>query len=292
MKRARLNLVLLAVAAGLGVAVYFAQRKVPAGPPLTPYKADAIVNIALEHPDAPAIRLEKHDRRWRLTAPVQAEADEFEVNALVALADRETQMKLEGGVLKELGLDPPGYTLTLNDRVIGFGAIESLEYRRYVKLADGAYLIDDPPGAALDADYADLVAKDLLPGEADIERIEVPGLTLAKDAAGRWAVTPADPDASADAMQKLADAWTAARAMWNEPARGARTTGERARVTLAGGATREFVIAAREPQLKLHRADLGVTFVLSKALADELLKLPEPPAPEELEAKEAATDEK
>jgi hypothetical protein len=279
MKRARLNLVLLAVAAGLGVAVYFAQRKEPAGPPLTPYRADAIVTIALEHPGAPAIRLEKKDQRWHLTAPVQAEADEFEVNALVGLADRETQMKLEGGVLKDLGLDPPAYTLTLNDRAIGFGGIESLEYRRYVKLADGAFLIDDPPGAALDKDYADLVAKDLLPKDAEIERIEVPGLTLARDAGGAWTVTPPDPGAGADAMQKLADGWKAARSMWNEPAP-TKAGGNVVRITLKGGATREFVIAAREPQFRLYRADLGVTFVVSKALADELLGLPEP-APED-----------
>lgn len=284
MKRARLNLVLLAAALGLGVAVYFAQKGEPPGPPLTPYKADAITRVLLEHPGAPLIRLEKHDNKWQLAAPIAAEADPFEINALIGLADRETRLKLEGGALKELGLDPPQFTLTLNDAAIGFGGTEPIEYRRYVQTAAGAFLIEDPPGAALDKDYADLVAKDLFPAGAEIERIELPQLTLARAADGKWAVTPLDPKASADAMQQLADGWKGARSMWNELARDAKVDtkagGEKVRVTLKGGVWREFVVAAREPQLKLLRPDLGVTLVLSKALADELLKLPEP-APEE-----------
>lgn len=281
--RARLNAGLLAAALGLGVAVFVANKKESPGPPLTPYKADAIERIALEHPGAPAIRLEKKDGHWRLVEPVQAEADEFEINALIGLADRETQLKVEGGTPSELGLDPPGYTLTLNDRAIAFGAVEPLEYRRYVRTPDGVFLIEDPPGAALDKEYADLVSKDVLPKGAVIERLELPRLTLVKGAAG-WSLTPADPKATTDQMQKLADGWQGARSMWNEMARDAKAGGERVKITLQGGATREWVVAAREPQFKLHRPDLGVTLVLSKALADELLKLP-PPAPPPSEEK-------
>jgi len=281
MNRTRLNLALMAVAAGLGGAVFFAQKAQPPGPPLTPYAADAVMRVALEHPGKPAIALEKQEGGWRITAPVQAAADEFEVNALIGLADRETRLKLEGGALKDLGLEPAAYTLVLNDRAIAFGGVEPLEYRRYVKTADGVFVIEDPPGAALDAEYADLVSKDLLPKGTEIERIEVPGLTLAKDADGKWSAAPAGPKATADAMQKLADGWQGARSMWNEMARDAKVSGDRVKVTFKGGVAREFVIAAREPQFKLHRADLGVTFVLSKTLVDELLKLPEPAAPEE-----------
>lgn len=275
MKRAQLNLALLAVAAGLGLAVFFAQKKEPAGPPLTAFKPDAVTRIGIEHPGVPAIRLEKQDGHWQLVAPVVAEADEFEVNGLIALADRETR-KLEGGSLKELDLDPPQFTLTLNDTAIGFGGVEPLEFRRYVKAADSVWMIEDPPGAAMDKDYADLVSKNALPAGVEIERIELPGLTLARGADGKWALSPPDPKAGADQMQKLADGWKSARAMWNEMAPAGKASGERVRVTLKGGVAREFVVAAREPQLKLRRADLGVTLVLSKALADELLKLPEP----------------
>ena len=276
MKRAQLNLGLLAVAAGLGVAVFLSQKKEERGPPLTPLKSAAVTRIAVEHPGAPAIRLEKQGGQWFLAAPVKAEVDEFEINALVGLAEAEAKEKLEGAKLTELELEPPRYTITLDDTVIAFGGVEPLQYRRYVKVGEVVSLIEDPPSAALDKDYADLVAKGLFPVSSEIERIELPKLTLAKTG-GTWALTPPDPRPGADEMQKLADAWKNARSMWNEQAGAAPARGDRVKVTLKGGQVREFVIAATDPQFKLHRPDLGVNFVLSKALADDMLKLAAPP---------------
>lgn len=278
MNRARLNLVLLVIAAGLGVAVFFSQKGDEKGPPLTVLAPDAVTRIAIEHPGSDAIRLEKGDGRWRLTAPVSAAVDELEVSALVGLADREAQEKLDGVNLAELGLDPPQYTITLNDTAVVFGSVEPLQYRRYVKTGEAVHLIEDPPSAALDKDYADLVAKSLLEGGAEIERVELPKLTLSKDGDGKWQVKPADPKATADAMQKLADGWKNARSMWNEQASNRQPKGDRVRITLKGGQTAQFVVVEREPQLKLYRAEAGVNYVLSKALTEELLKLPEPTA--------------
>lgn len=289
MRRGRLNLALLAIAGGLGVAVFLSQEQEEKGPPLTALAPDAITRIAISHPGAAAIRLEKQDGAWHLVEPVAGIADAFEVNAIVGLADRETQQKLDGARLAELELDPPKYTLTLNDTTIAIGGVEPLQYRRYVKVGEAVYLIEDPPGAALDADYADLVAKDVLRPGAEIERIELPKLTLARNGDGHWALTPPDPAAGADQMQKLADAWGSARAMWNELAGDDPPRGERVIVTLKGGVAREFIVAAREPQLKLYRPDLGVNLVMSKALADDLLKLPAP-APEETNAEDARPD--
>lgn len=280
MKRTQLNLALAAVAIGLGVAVFFSQKKEEKGPPLTPLKPGALSRIAIEHPQAPLIRLEKRDGGWFLVEPVKAEVDEFEISALVSLAEAEAKDKVEGAKLAELELAPPRYAITLDDTRIEFGGVEPLQYRRYVKVGETVSLIEDPPSAALDKDYADLVAKGLVPVGAEIERIELPRLTLAK-ADGKWTVSPADPKATADAMQTLADGWKNARAMWNEAAPTAPARGERIRLTLKDGSTREFVVAALDPQFKLHRADLGVNFVLSKALADELMKLQEQAKPDE-----------
>jgi hypothetical protein len=272
-KRTQLNVALAVAAVGLGAALFFGQKKEEPGPPLTPLANDAVTRVAIEHPGSPAIRLEKQDGQWRLTEPVKTEADELEVNAPVSLATQETKDKVEGGQLAELGLAPPTYTITLNDTPIAFGGVEPLQYRRYVKVGEAVSLIEDPPSAALDKDYSDLVAKNLFPANAEIERVELKRLTLAKGAEGHWTVSPADPDAGADQMQKLADGWKNARSMWNELAK-APVKGDPVKVTLKDGTVREFVVAATEPQLKLHRPDLGVTFVMSKALADELLKLP------------------
>ena len=280
MNRARLNLVLLVLASALGIGVWFSQEKEEKGPPLTALTADALTRIHIEHPGRDAIDMEKHDGLWNLSAPVVARVDEFEVSALLGLAERETKQTLEGKdiTLAELGLDPPKYTIRLNDTTIGFGDVEPLQYRRYVKVGDVVSLIEDPPSAALDADYADLVAKSLFGADAQLEKISVPGMVLAKSAEGAWTIKPANPKATTDRMQKLVDGWKSARALWNEMGTDKNPKGEPVVITLAGGAERRFVLVAKEPQLKLYSPSAGVTHVLSKALEGELLQLPEIPA--------------
>lgn len=277
MNRARLNLLLLVLATGLGLGVWYSQEKEEKGPPLTTLTADALVKIAIEHPDRDAVRLEKKDGRWSLVAPASARVDEFEINALLGLVDREAKKALdrESINLAELGLDPPKYTITLNDTTISFGDVEPLDYRRYVKVGEAVSLIEDPPSAALDADYADLVAKSVLAMDAVVEKISVPGLTLARDADGKWMLTPVDATATTDRMQKLVDGWKSARAMWNEMPKDVSPKGEPVVITLKGGAQQRFVLLERDPQLKLYSPDAKTVYVLSKALADELLKLPE-----------------
>lgn len=279
MHRGRLNLVLLGVAAALAVAVYFSQEKEKQGPPLTALKPDQVTRIAIGHPDSPAIRLEKSGDRWALVAPVKADVDALELSGLIGLADRQTQETLDPAAvsLVELGLEPPQYTLTLNDTAIAFGTLEPLQFQRYVKVGDAISLIEDPPSTALDKDYHDLVARALFADGAQIRQIKLPQLTLARGADGAWTLTPADPAATTDRMQKLADGWKNARSMWNEMAQDAalRPKGEPVAVTLADGNTVNFLVTEREPQFKLLRPDLGIRYVLSKALTAELLQLPE-----------------
>ena len=261
MKRTQLNLALAIAALGLGIGVYFSQEKEEKGPPLTALGVNGVARVAIEHPGSATIRLVKTDKGWELTEPVKARTDDFEVNALLGLADLPTQSTLDRTqlTLKELGLEPPQYSITLNDTVLKFGNIEPLKYQRYIQSGDDVYLVDDPPSAALDKDYSDLVAKSLLPADAEIMKIEAPKLRVypdTKNAAG------------------LLASWKNAKSMWNESA-DKNVKGETVTVTLKGRSLK-FVIAERDPQLKLHAPELGITYVLSKALENELLTLPEP----------------
>lgn len=282
MNRMQLNAVLVLVVAGLAAALYFTQKKEDKGAPLTALAADAVTSIRIEHPDQAAIRLDKQAGRWLLTEPVQAEIDPFEVASLVNLATQETKRKLPLAEVKlgELKLDPPQFRVTLNDQKLDFGDMEPLEYRRYVRVGDAVALIDDPSATAVDADYSDLVAKDLLPAAAELQKIEVPGLTVERAADGKtWTANPAAAKASSDALAAFTEAWRKARAMWNAkmPADGGQ--GEPITLTLKDGAAVHLVLVSREPQLILDRPDLKLRYSLSKADADTLLKLPEAPPP-------------
>lgn len=279
MKRAQLNLALAAVVAGLGAAVYFGQEPEKKGPPLTPFAADAVTDIALEHPGQPTVRLKKVGADWRITEPVQALADAIEVGGITRLAETEIKTTLEAGANpKDLGLESSEYTLTLNTQKIEVGAVEPLQYRRYLRTNNQLVLTEDPPATVLDADYSDLASKQLLTGE--IQSITLPGLALARAADGKgWTLTPEQLEASSDQKQQLADAWKDARSMWNA-ALPEGATGEPVTVVTKDG-TVNFLVLARDPQLVLGRADLKLQYTLSKELVEQLLQLPAPPPKEE-----------
>ena len=284
MQRARLNVVLAAVLIALGVGIYLSQKKEEKNPPLTALTAEGITHIVIEHPDAPAIKLEKQSSTWMLVAPVAAEADKFEVNGALSLATLERKKTLDPAKVKlsDLGLDPPQYSVTLNDTRLQMGGLEPLQFQRYVKVGDIVALTDDPPSAALDKDYSDLVSKAVLTENAEIRKIEVPGLTLERNAEGRWVLNPPDPNAGADQMQQLADNWKRVHSMWNEfDANAKDAKGDPVTITLKDRAVK-FIVVSRDPQLQLERPELGVRFNLGKDQIDQLLKLPAPaPAKEE-----------
>jgi hypothetical protein len=293
MRRARLNIALGLVLAGLAAGVYFSRETEEKKPPLTTLVADNITSAKLEHPDSPAIKLEKKGTTWWITEPVEAEADPLEINSILGVSSFEQRKTLEPSAVKlaDLGLDPPQFSVTLNETKLLFGGLEPIQFQRYIKVGDAIVLTDDPPNSALDKDYSDLVNKAIVP-QGEIQKIEVPGLTLEKSPDGKWFVSPPDPSATTDQMQKLADGWKNARSLWNELDVNAKDAkGDPVTITLKDR-TLEFVIVNREPQLQLVRPDVGVRFNLSKALTDELLKLPPPPAEGKAAETPAATDEK
>lgn len=278
MQRQALNIGLAVAVLGLGAAVLLSQKKEEKGPPLTAIAAVALDHVALEHPGSPTVKLERKAGHWKITEPVQVDADPFEVNAFIDLAKLEVKKSLELNAvsLKELGLDPPAYDVVLNGQKLVFGAQEPIQARRYILANGKVALVDDPPAEALDADYSDLVSRSLLPVGAAIKSIVMPGLTIAKSADDKsWTLTPEDADASSDSRQRLIDAWTNAKSMWNAalPKDGAK--GDDVTLTLKDGTTLKFVVTQRDPQFVIARPDIAVSYTLSKQLVDEMLKLKE-----------------
>lgn len=277
MKRLYLNLVLLLALCALGTAVWLAQEKDIKGLPLTALKQSDVSRISIQHRGKPELKLEKKDGQWHLTAPVQAPADKFEVNGILALADLEVASHFTSEVnLAELNLAPPKYSVTLNDTRIDLGGTEPIKFRRYVASGDVLGLIDDPPSAALDEDYSDLIAKNIVPEGAELARIALPGkLRLERDGDGKWIRADAG-DARPEQLSDLAESWRNARAMWNaaETEENPESDAETVQLTLNNGEEIHLVVHAREPQLILSRPDLKLRYTLSKSLASDLLQLP------------------
>jgi hypothetical protein len=282
MNRQSLNLLLAGAALALGGAIVLSQKKEPQKDPLTALSGDAIHHITLEHAGKPTITLEKLE-----TAPVNVEADPLTVNTLLGVATAPAKSRLDVSQVKlaDIGLAPPLLTLHLDDTTVTFGGTEPLKYLRYVQVGSSAAaklaLIEDINGPAFDDDYSDLVVKSLLPGDSVISRIELPGLTVSLGADGKtWEAQPAT-NADQPALQGFVDRWRHAQAMWLQPvpAEAVATTGTPVTITTQNSAV-QLTVSARDPQLQIDNPTLKVRYVLSKADADTLLKLPEPPKPE------------
>lgn len=300
MKQKTLNLTLGVVAFGLLGAILLLQKRdedkakaeADGGAPLTTLAADAVTQIVIHHEGAADIRLERKDAKaaWQLTSPVQTAADPVQVGQLLGIAasPARTRLDVAGIARKDFGLEPPQSTLTLGDTQLAFGDIEPIRYLRYVEVdagkpGDTLALIRDPEAALLDADWTDLAAKSLVPEGAELQHIELPGLKLDK-VAGAWALTPADPAATADALQTFAEGWARAAAIRTEapeapPADAAKTAPEPLVLGFADGRTRRFAIVEREPQLVLDDPQLGLRYRLPPEASAKLLALPKPPAP-------------
>ena len=286
MKRGYLNIVLAVVLLGLGAAIYFKHQSAKkTKPPLTTLARDKIDRIVITHPKAKDVVLHKSGKQWTIVQPVTVPADHYEVNSVLDLASlkRQETMSTKGLKLSELGLDPPQYTVKLNDTLIKVGNVEPLRYRRYMQVGDQVALVENPPQEALGSDYADLVSKHLLPKGARIEKIQLPDLTLTRSEDGKgWQLMPADPKAPAAALQELIDNWKNATSMWNKLAPADAKPPKDAQyadVTLKSGANLRFLIAKHDPQLILQRDDIHVRYALGKDWGDKLLELPPQPKP-------------
>ena len=296
MKQGHLNLLLLAVAAGLFWLLVLDENKEEAKiakaierqPPLTALDANAVRKIRLKNPGSADIVLEKTGSGWQLREPVAIAADLVQVGNLTALATLETRGAIDTNAARraDLGLDPARSTVVLDDTVLGIGEIEPLKRSRYIELDPGTpgnriSLVDDFAPEAFDGEFTDLVNKALLPFDAEIARIDVPGLSLVRDAAGSgWVATPSSAEATPDAIRQLVDAWRDVRALATVPplTESAANSKPDVTVSLSDGQRIAYRIVDRASSRFLQRLDVPVSYQLAPVEAERLLKLSTPAA--------------
>jgi hypothetical protein len=277
--------VLLVIIAVLGALAFFEPgKKKPESIPMAVVDEKALTTVTLKNEDT--IRFEKKDDHWRHAAPFQAPANEVRVRQLIDIAksNREAEYPLKTEDLAKFELDKPKATLVLGDTTLLFGGSDPINMRRYVRIGDTLYLVNDDFFHHLTASATDYVDKKLLPEGAKVKEIVIPGLkaTLGQD--GKWTREP--PGEAKPDLSELATLWTTARAIdvrrLEKPAQG-----DTIKIGLAEGNPVEFTIAQREPDLILARSDLGLQYELTGETARQLLNLPKaepqanpPPAPD------------
>jgi len=251
-------------------------------PAITSLTKDQLDRIHLNRPVRDdLVLLKKATGQWFIEHTPELPADDYQVNALQRLAEQKAVRSYAASELDlgQLQLEPPNATAVLNDTLVEFGNLDSLEGLRYVRVADQVHLIPDLYLQLVQASYTQFVRRRLLDEDMRIDRIVLPDFSVTRTDQG-WTVEPPQ-EVSADNLQQFVDRWQAAAALHIQAAETV-TEGESVELVPAGGVpSTRFVISAREPELVLARPDLGVQYRMGD-LGGSLLSLTPtaPAAPE------------
>ena len=275
--RGRLNLVLLVTVVALASLTYFKPgTKAPApAVQMIALKATQVRDIRISMPDQKTTELTRGDRGWQMQAPLAMPADPNLVRTLLDTLDitSEKHFPASAATLAKYGLDKPAAELWLNDVHYAFGGLQPVDKLQYV-LADGEIHLINP---MLYYRIAHVpfwwIDKGLLPIGAHITAMQLPQATLSLDKHGAWQLAPPDAAVSADAIQKLMDAWQQNLAIGVTPIGKDPETGE-VSITLANAAKPLRFAILKDPDfLVLARPDLGLQYELDSSLRDTLLSL-------------------
>jgi hypothetical protein len=218
------------------------------------------------------IVLERQDATWRMTSPLQARADAFQIGRVLSILDARSTVRYRADDLARFGLDRPLAKVTIDDQSFAYGALNTTTREQYVLTGESVYVVPLSHGAALPREPDALLARELFSPAENPVRFELPGFSIALDD-GTWRLQPMPTEASADERVAWVDAWRRAIAV-----RVTRHDGKASRadvkVALKDGKTVEIEIVQREPELVLMRADEGLRYHFFAANAKRLLSPP------------------
>ena len=269
-------LVLLAVAAGLGVLAWLAPSPGESVPPLSTLVPAQARKVTLVRAGQIPVELERRDAQWLMTAPLRARADEFQVMRVLALLETKPAAQFPATDLERFDLQAPVARLTVDGSEYAFGGINTVTREQYVMHGDTVYAVALRHGAALPADPVALVRRVLLNENEIPAAILLPQFSV-RQAGGRWTLTPPAGEAGADELQAFVDRWRQASAARAEPHDGRKPLAE-VRIELREGAPLVFSVLQREPNLVLLRQDNGLQYTFPAGAGQALLTHPGRPA--------------
>ena len=239
---------------------------------VTPITSDAVERLHITRPLRDELVFERDTEGfWWIVRDPRLPAEIFQINALTRLAEQTVVRSYPVSELDlaRLELDPPRASLTLNDTRVDFGGIEALENLRYLRVGDRVNLAPDLYLYLVEAGYTQYVRRQLLPQQARIVSLSLPGLTLSRDDSG-WTLAP-ERTIAADDVQQFIDSWQAATAI-NVRETDTLPDGERITLHLADqDLPVELIITSREPELVLARPALGIEYRMGD-IASRLLE--------------------
>lgn len=166
-KRWLLNLILLAVVAGL-ITFLYVRPKTETNKnteyEVSAYKLAEFNAIAIEFPAKAAVTFEKVDGYWRLTAPYKTRADQLSVQRILAIIAAKSREKIVSDDMVKFGLVNPALKLKLfrdanNFEEFLFGTYNPLTDEQYISHKNTVYLVSNTYAEAASTQVIEMVDK-------------------------------------------------------------------------------------------------------------------------------------
>jgi len=264
----------------VGLAVYaFHKNKEPKEPSfkLSQLSAAAANKIVVESRARGAYTLEKRGELWFLTEPMQARADQTQVQRILDLLSASSKEKLNATQLERFELLTPSLKVTIDGQAFAFGTSNPLTQEQYVATTDGVYLLSAYFGSLAPTQADRMLTHRLLSeGETPVGFTFKGFNVTQKD--GKWTLAP--PPAreqdrpSQDDLNRWADDWRFASSLATQTWSG-KPPAETVQVKLADGKTIAIAVVQKAPELILARPDEKLQFHFSGESGRRLMQ-PEP----------------
>jgi Domain of unknown function (DUF4340) len=165
-KRWLLNLVMLAVVAGLVAFLYLrpkANNDAPSQHEVSNLKLADFTAVKAEFSAKVPTSFEKIDGIWRMTSPYKTRADQMSVQRILAIIAAKSTEKFPATDLAKFGLDKPELKLKLTKATgveeFSFGTFNSVTEEQYVGYKDAVYLLSGSYAEAATSQPIELIDK-------------------------------------------------------------------------------------------------------------------------------------
>lgn len=277
--RTLLNVLLALFLAGLVALVIFEPGKEtpPVTNKLTTLDPENINKIVIEQPEHSKILLQKNKYGWEMLEPLQISANDVLVDNLLDILKSRSHSRYSAPKvdLGQFNLTSPNLKIYFNDTALAFGTTDPLRGYRYILINNEVHLITDRYSHLIRGKITSLVSPQLLPGNAILNKLELPDLTLQSNENG-WTASPDTNFESADDIQKLLDEWHYARAI--EVNLDEKTAGQPGNennsailIHTTNNGTYRFRVSSRKDEIILTRTDMKLSYHFDKQLGERLL---------------------
>ncbi len=253
----RISWINVALLVGVTALALFAYFRPPTAAPdyqLSALTAADVKSIKIESNVGTPIVLERSGAEWKITVPIAARADKFQVQRILAVLGATAKNRLPATDLARFDLAPPALKLTIDGQTFGFGIINALTREQYVLTRNEVYLTRPGYGMAVPKDAWQLISRQLFAENETPAAFEFPDFKLVQQN-GIWTLSPSSKTAlSQDDFNRWVDDWRYASALAVLPA-DKHAAVATIKVKLRDGHTVNLAVLQRAPQLILARND-------------------------------------